>query len=95
MKKDKLIRTVAAKLNKHNIEIKATIDTIFDTIISTLKKNENVDIVGFGSFEVRNRKEKKGRNPKTGVPVVIPPGKNVVFRPGKHIKEAVRNTTKK
>ena len=95
MKKDKLIRTVAAKMNKHNVEVKQTIETIFDTIIETLKKNESVTIVGFGSFEVRARKRKIGRNPKTGAVVSIPPGKNVAFRPGETLKTLFKKTENK
>ena len=92
MKKDKLVRIVASKLNKHNNEVRDVIETIFDTIISVLGEDGSVDIVGFGSFEVRERKSRSGRNPRTGEILHIPSTKTPAFKPGKNLRDAVKKT---
>lgn len=73
--------------------INVAIETIMDYLGKQAKKPEddrdNVQIIGFGTFEVRNRAERKGRNPQTGEEVTIPERKVPVFRKGKTFKKAV------
>lgn len=90
MNKDQLVRQVAGKLNKHNNEVKDVIETIFDSIMAALGRDESVDIVGFGSFEVRERQARSGRNPRTGEQMQLKSSRAAAFRPGKRLKEVVR-----
>ena len=90
MKKDKLIRVVAAKLNKHNNEVKDVVEVIFETIIDALGKGESVDVVGFVSFEVRERCAREGRNPRTGELLKLASTKTPAFRPGKTLRDTVK-----
>jgi nucleoid DNA-binding protein len=62
------------------------VDLILDKIKDRLSRGERVLISGFGSFSVANRKEKKGVNPQTGEPVIIPGRKSVKFRPSKNLR---------
>ena len=90
MRKDDLIRHVAQKLGKHNNDVKVVIDNAFDTIIDQLASGRPVSIVGFGGFRVRQRKERLGRNPKTGSRMTIPTQKTPTFVPGKKLKDTVK-----
>lgn len=90
MNKDQLVRHVAGKLNKHNNEVKDVVELIFDSIIAALGRQETVDIVGFGSFEVRKRQARSGRNPRTGESMQLASTQAAAFRAGKRLKEAVR-----
>ncbi|NLB19827.1 MAG: HU family DNA-binding protein, partial [Clostridium sp.] len=60
-----------------------------DTVVGTLEKGEKVQLVGFGTFEVRDRKERVGRNPRTKEEIQIPASKVPVFKPGKEFKTTV------
>ena len=62
---------------------------VFETITETLVDGEKVQLVGFGTFEVRDRKERQGQNPQTKEPIVIPATKVPAFKAGKSLKEAV------
>lgn len=66
------------------------VETIIETIKGALKNGEKVNLAGLGSFEVKNRAPRKGRNPKTGEEIHIPSKKIPVFRAGKQLKEAVK-----
>ncbi|MDH7513313.1 MAG: HU family DNA-binding protein [Clostridiales bacterium] len=63
--------------------------TMMEGIKNSLKRGEKVTFSGFGSFEVRERKARKGRNPKTGAEVAIPPRKRVKFNPSKGFKNSL------
>lgn len=65
-------------------------NTVFDTISESLSNGEKVQIIGFGSFDVRERAERKGRNPQTGAELVIPASKVPGFKAGKALKETVK-----
>lgn len=67
-------------------EAKATLDGIFGTIAASLKKNKRVQLVGFGTFDVRRRAARKGRNPQTGKAMRIKASKNIRFKVSKQIK---------
>jgi len=85
MNKAGLVETVAAKTATKK-EAQDIVDTIWDTIKSTLKKQEDVAISGFGTFKVKQTKARMGRNPKTGETIQIPAKKKVAFRVSKELK---------
>lgn len=87
MTKAELVEEVAraAELNKRDAEV--IVETVFDSIISTLHKGEKVELRGFGSFRTRERGPRRGRNPKTGEPVDVPAKRVPYFKPGKELKE--------
>ncbi|MEL7060236.1 MAG: HU family DNA-binding protein [Acidobacteriota bacterium] len=64
-------------------------DVVFDHISSVLEGGEKVSVSGFGTFVISERAERKGRNPQTGEPMTIPASKNVRFKAGKQLKDAV------
>ena len=68
---------------------KVIVDTLFDAMMESLKKGDRIEIRGFGSFTVRHYKSYKGRNPKTGQIVDVPPKKLPYFKVGKELKEMV------
>ncbi|MGE7718371.1 HU family DNA-binding protein [Priestia megaterium] len=90
MKKAELIDVVATKAELTKQDSKKAIDALFETISNTLAKEEKIQVVGFGTFEVRNRAERTGRNPQTGEEMTIPASKVPAFKPGKELKEAVK-----
>ncbi|MES9760121.1 HU family DNA-binding protein, partial [Priestia megaterium] len=61
-----------------------------ETISNTLAQEEKIQLVGFGTFEIRERAERTGRNPQTGEQMTIPASKSPAFKPGKELKEAVK-----
>ena len=65
------------------------VDTVFSAITETLKAGREIRLVGFGSFNVTERKATKGHDPRTGAEIDIPEGKSVKFRAGKGLREAV------
>ena len=66
------------------------VDCVFSSITQSLKKGEDVTLVGFGTFKVVKRKARKGRNPSTGEAIKIKATKAPKFTPGKSLKEAVK-----
>jgi DNA-binding protein HU-beta len=91
MNKSDLINAVAAKsgLSKKNSE--TAINAFISSVEDALKVGEKVVLVGFGTFEVRDRAERKGRNPQTKEEIIIPASKAPVFRAGKKLKEIVNS----
>ena len=91
MNKTDLISSIAAKsgLSKKNSE--SALNAFIETVEETLKAEEKVVLVGFGTFEVRERAERKGRNPQTREEIVIPASKAPVFKAGKGLKDIVNN----
>jgi DNA-binding protein HU-beta len=90
MKKAEFIEAVASKSELTKQDAKKAVDTLFETITTTLAKGEKVQLVGFGTFEVRERAERTGRNPQTGKEITIPATKVPGFKVGKELKEAVK-----
>lgn len=88
MNKGDLVNAVAEVLSTKK-EAQEAVDCVFDTIKKTLKKNEAVQIVGFGSFKVNKRAARKGRNPQTGQEIQIAARKVPKFVPGKALKDAI------
>jgi len=90
MKKAELIDAVATKSELTKQDSKKAVDALFETISNTLEKEEKIQLIGFGTFEVRERAERTGRNPQTGEEMTIPASKVPAFKPGKELKEAVK-----
>lgn len=88
--KSELTKEVAAKTEFKQNEAEKVIDALIGSIKDNLAKGEKVQIIGFGSFEVRNRAARKGRNPQTGETLTIPATKVPAFKPGKALKDAVK-----
>ncbi|CDA30365.1 dNA-binding protein HU [Clostridium sp. CAG:492] len=89
MNKSDLIAAVAAKTGDTKKNAEASINALIDVIAESLKDGEKIQVVGFGSFEVRERAERKGRNPQTGKEMKIAAKKAPVFKAGKALKDAV------
>ena len=90
MNKEILVKTVAGNIDgatKKDIEV--VVNEVFDTIKNTLASGEKVAIAGFGSFEVAERAERQGRNPKTGETITIHASKSPKFKAGKALKDIV------
>ena len=85
MNKAQLVETVAAKTATKK-EAQEMVETIWDAIKSSLKKQEDVAISGFGTFKVKQTKARTGRNPKTGETIQIPAKKKIAFRVSKELK---------
>ena len=85
MNKADLIEVVAKNTNTKK-EAKEIVETLFETIKNSLKKREPVAISGFGTFKVKETKERQGRNPKTGETIQIPAKKKIAFRASKELK---------
>ena len=71
-------------------ELIAAVAAVFDAMTAELKKGEKVQLIGFGTFEVRERAAKQGRNPKTGEAMTIAASKVPAFKAGKALKDAVK-----
>ena len=89
MNKAELISAVAAAAEVSKKDAEAVIVATLDTITAALKEGEKVQLVGFGSFEVKKRAARTGLNPKTLESIAIPATKAPVFKPGKALKDAV------
>lgn len=81
--------TKASSLSKKHAEI--VVNTVFDAIIEALRADEKIELRGFGSFRIRRRKSRVGRNPKTGERVDVPAKRIPYFKPGKELKELINN----
>ena len=89
MNKSDLIAAMAAKTGETKKSAEASLDAFISTVTESLKKGEKVQLVGFGSFEVRKRAARKGRNPQTKEEIKIPASKAPVFKAGKALKDLV------
>ena len=89
MNKSELISAVAEKAALSKKDADAAVSAVLDVISDTLAQGEEVRLVGFGSFEVKHRKERMGLNPRTKTAVPIPATKVPAFKPGKALKDAV------
>ncbi|AMW35664.1 HU family DNA-binding protein [Haematospirillum jordaniae] len=90
MNKSELIAAVAETSGLSKNDAGRAIDGIFSTITSSLKKGDEVRLVGFGTFSISRRAATEGRNPRTGDVIKIPASKQPKFRAGKGLKEAVQ-----
>jgi integration host factor subunit beta len=91
MTKAELVEEVSrvSDLTKKHSEV--IVDTVFRSIIDALQKGEKIELRGFGSFRLRQREPRKGRNPKTGARVDVPPKRVPYFKPGKELKDLINH----
>lgn len=89
MNKQELIDAIAAESGLSKKDSKEALDALVKTVGTTLKKGENISLVGFGSFSVIQKAARTGKNPQTGKPIQIAAKKAVKFRPGKELAEGV------
>jgi len=87
--KSELIEVVAAEANLTKGRAELVINTIFESMVEALQRNEGIEIRGFGSFTVRQYKAYEGRNPRTGEPVHVPPKRLPFFKVGKDLRQRV------
>ena len=91
MNKAELIAAIAAKTGDTKKAAEASVNAFVDVVTSALVEGDKVQLVGFGSFEVRKRAARKGRNPQTKEEIKIPASKAPVFKAGKALKDLVNN----
>ena len=91
MNKAELIAAIAAKTGDTKKGAEASLNAFVDVITEALREGDKVQLVGFGSFEVRKRAARKGRNPQTKEEIKIPASKAPVFKAGKALKDLVNN----
>lgn len=90
MNRTELINAVAAHSGLTKKDASRVLDALLDTITTALKNEDKVQLLGFGSFEVKERAERLGRNPVTQEELVIPAKKVPVFRAGANLRDAVK-----
>ena len=90
MNKTELVKAVAEQAELTQKDAAKAVDALFATISNTLAQEEKIQLIGFGTFEVRERAARKGRNPQTGEEIDIAASKVPAFKPGKELKEAVK-----
>ena len=89
MNKGELVKAVAAKAELSQAAAGKAIDAAISSISESLAKNNEVTLIGFGTFSVKNRSERKGRNPSTGAEITIKASRLAHFKAGKSLKNAV------
>ncbi len=89
MNKSDLIDAVSERTGLAKSDSARAIDAVLGTIAETLQSGDTVNLPGFGSFVVRTRAERSGRNPRTGEPITIPASRAPAFKAGKALKDAV------
>lgn len=90
MNKAGIVEAVQNVLGGTKVDAEKAVDTVIDSIISSLKKGDEVSIAGLGIFSVKQRKARQARNPRTGEAVNVPASKAPKFRAAKALKEAVK-----
>lgn len=94
MNKTELIDHVAETAHLTKADAGRAVDAVFDAITNALKKADTVTLIGFGTFVVRKRAARTGRNPQTGAEIKIKAAKVAAFRAGKALKDAVNHGEK-
>ncbi len=89
MNKAALVEEVHAVLNTTKVQAEQVVDTVFDSIVKTLKKGDEVSVAGFGKFSVKDKPARDARNPKTGETVKVKASKAPKFGAAKALKEAL------
>lgn len=96
MNKSELLVNISEKSGLKKVEAERALNAFIETVTESLQKEEKVQLVGFGTFETRDRKAREGRNPRKPDEVIkIPASKAPVFKAGKTLKEAVNNKDRK
>ncbi len=91
MNKNELVATVASGTGLSKADTAKAVDAVFDAITRSLKRGNEVRMIGFGTFSVADRKASQGRNPRTGEKIQIAASKQPKFKAGKALKDAVNN----
>lgn len=89
MNKSELIQAAADEANLPKSDVTAALDAVLDTIQDAVARNEKVTLTGFGTFELRERAARTGRNPQTGEQIQVSASKAPAFKAGKAFKDAV------
>jgi DNA-binding protein HU-beta len=89
MNKNELVETIAANTGSSKTQAARTITSLTEIITEVLQKGDSISLPGFGTFEVRSRSERTGRNPKTGKQLKIAASKVPIFKPGALLKATV------
>lgn len=90
MNKSQLVESIAERSQLTKSQAESAVNALVDSVTQALKNGEAVTLVGFGTFEARNRAGRTGRNPKTGEDIVIPAAIVPAFKPGKALKDALK-----
>jgi nucleoid DNA-binding protein len=91
--KKEIVKQIADRIDLTQLKTKEIVQLTFNAIVDTLIEDGRIELRNFGVFEVKRRKARKARNPRTGKPVNVPPKNVVTFKPGKEMEERVRNMT--
>ncbi len=89
MTKAELVDEVSRVVQLTKKQAETIVNIVFDSIVDSLRDGQKIELRGFGSFRLRNRKSRTGRNPKTGEKVEVPSKKIPYFKPGKELKELI------
>ena len=90
MTKKEIVKHISDDLGLTQLKVKDIVQQTFDSIVATLLREGRIELRNFGVFEVKRRKARKARNPRTGEPVNVEPKNVVTFKPGKEMEEKVR-----
>jgi nucleoid DNA-binding protein len=91
--KKEIVKQISERLGLTQLKTKEIVQLTFDAIIDTLLEDHRIELRNFGVFQVKQRKARKARNPRTGERVDVPPKNVVTFKPGKEMEERVRQLT--
>lgn len=91
MTKAELVEGIVTRSDLSRREAEVIVQTVLDSIIEALRRGEKVELRGFGSFRVRERAPRIGRNPKTGETVQVPAKRVPYFKPGKELRELINS----
>jgi integration host factor subunit beta len=92
MTKAELVEEVSRVSDLTKKHSETIVDTVFQSIVDALQRGEKIELRGFGSFRLRRRQSRKGRNPKTGDKVDVPPKQVPYFKPGKELKDLINQS---
>ena len=93
MTKKEIVKQIADRIGETQLKTKDIVQRSFNAIVDTLIEQGRIELRNFGVFEVKQRKARKARNPRTGEKVDVPPKCVVTFKPGKYMEERVRRMT--
>ncbi|HZU35194.1 MAG TPA: HU family DNA-binding protein [Gemmataceae bacterium] len=93
MTKKEIVKQISERIGLTQLKTKEIVQQAFDAIVETLLEDGRIELRNFGVFEVKRRKARKARNPRTGDKVDVPPKNVVTFKPGKEMEERVRQMT--
>lgn len=89
MNKNELVEAVASEASLSKADASRAVDAVVSSITAAMKRGDSVSVLGFGTFTVRDRAARTGRNPRTGEEIQIAASKNPAFKAGKALKDAV------